>query len=296
MIILRTCIFGGLIIQSWLNTVIKYFTFVHFRSPATSHSVLPERNVLLATILPSLVAIYAFYQFADPAYIDWFLAGNVDKEGLFYLTTDIGQSHWILVSSGSVLLFMSGFNFMGLSLPQQIHWHHIFLKFYFAFSTVAFSGLLVIALKNLIGRARPIFFETPDVWFSSPLTHPYMFASFPSGHTATMAALASVLYLVAPRISLVFIPVAIWVSISRLVVGAHFPSDIAAGLVLGIVFTWFYARLFARKRLLFEFSENGNLQLRNLSAKRARRKIRKNAKSLKGLGLGLSRRAVDKKA
>ena len=64
--------------------------------------------------------------------------------------------------------------------------------------------------------------------------------------------------------------------------GAHFPSDVVAGFTLGVVFTWLYARSFARKRLLFEFSSSGRLRLRDLGAKRARRKVRRkrNAKCI----------------
>lgn len=294
MLFIRACIFGGLVIGSWLTTVVNYFTFVNSRRPAASHSVMPEWKMLTAIVLSVLVAIYAAYKLADPVFMEWALSGNVDKGGIFSLTTDIGKSDWILVSTGSILLFMSLYNSPRLSAPQQVHWHHIFLKFYFAFTTIAFSGLLAIAIKNLVGRARPAFFDQFDVWYSSPMTDPYMFASFPSGHSTTAGALAAVLFLLAPRFAAIFIAIALWVGISRIAVGAHFPSDVVAGLSLGVIFTWIHARVFARKRLLFEFSENGQLRLRNLAARRARRKIRKNAQSLGDIGFGLPRRAVSK--
>ncbi|MGI9352842.1 MAG: phosphatase PAP2 family protein, partial [Rhizobiaceae bacterium] len=82
----------------------------------------------------------------------------------------------------------------------------------------------------------------------------------------------------------------------RIGVGAHFPSDVLAGLSLGFIFTWIYARSFARKRLLFEFGSNGELRLRNLAAKRARRKIRKRAQAIGDLGFGTTERRSAKKA
>ncbi|MEM7216366.1 MAG: phosphatase PAP2 family protein [Pseudomonadota bacterium] len=244
--------------------------------------------MLVAILLTVTVGTIALHTFADPVFINWYATGNADKAGWFALTTDIGQSHWILLSTGSIILFMSVYNFPQLSSPHTIHWHHIFLKFYFIFTTIAFSGLLAIFLKNLIGRARPVLHDTFDVWLSLPFEGVYHYASFPSGHSTTVGALAAALIFVAPRIGYIFLPVAIWVAVSRVAVGAHFPSDVLAGLALGVLFSWIYARSFARKRLLFEFGDNGELKLRNLAAKRARRKIRKRSQALGDIGFGAS--------
>lgn len=256
------------------------------RRVAQSHSLLPDFRLLFAVLLTSAVAVVAAYTFLDKMYMEWFLAGNVNKSGIFALTTDLGKSSWILISTGSILLFMTVYKFPRLSACHAVHWHHIFLKFYFAFTTIAFSGLLVILFKNVIGRARPVFHDSVDLWASSPFADPYLFASFPSGHSTTIAALASVIFLLAPRLAIIAIPMALWVGISRIAVGAHFPSDVAAGLCFGAIFTWLYARSFAHKRLLFEFDAKGQLRLRNLSAKRARQKIRKRRQSLAVLGFG----------
>jgi len=206
--------------------------------------------------------------------------------------THAGKSDWILVSIGSVLLFMSAYKFPNLSASHFIQWHHIFLKFYFAFTAVAFSGLLAIAFKNVIGRARPVLFENSDYWMTSPFADSYLYASFPSGHSTTMGAMIAVMFFIAPRTFWVLGPLAFLVAVSRFVIGVHFPSDVIAGLALGIIFTWIYARIFARKRLLFEFSSDGQLRLRNSAVDRARRRLRKKSQSLADLGFGLSRRVA----
>ncbi|MEC9342964.1 MAG: phosphatase PAP2 family protein, partial [Pseudomonadota bacterium] len=54
----------------------------------------------------------------------------------------------------------------------------------------------------------------------------------------------------------------VWIAVSRPVLGVHFPSDILAGFCLGGVFSWLYARAFARKRLLFGFNRDGGLRVR----------------------------------
>ena len=117
------------------------------------------------------------------------------------------------------------------------------------------------------------------------------------GRQAATAAIAktcrgAVLFLIAPRLFWVMAPLALMVAISRFVIGVHFPSDVVAGLALGVIFTWIYARLFARKRLLFEFNADGELRLRNSAVDRARRRLRKKSQSLADLGFGLSRRTA----
>lgn len=285
---MRAHFIGGMVINTWFLTVLDYFRFVGRRKPTDRFGILPEIRLLAAVVLSVIVGTLALHMFADPVFIEWFKNGKADKSGWFALTTDIGQSHWILISTGSIILFMSAYRFPSLSMPHIVHWHHIFLKFYFVFTTIAFSGLLAILLKNLIGRARPILHDQFDLWLSAPFEGVYHYASFPSGHSTTAGALAATLVLIAPRLGYIAVPVAIWVAVSRIAVGAHFPSDVLAGVALGVVFTWLYARCFARKRLLFEFGENGGLKLRNLAAKRARRKIRKNSQSLSDLGFGVS--------
>lgn len=61
--------------------------------------------------------------------------------------------------------------------------------------------------------------------------------SFPSGHTAAVATLATIIFLKIPSTTfkLLFMPLAIIVGLSRCVVGAHWPLDLAGGAMLGII-------------------------------------------------------------
>lgn len=88
---------------------------------------------------------------------------------------------------------------------------------------------LYLGLKNTIRRARPA-----DALDSlSAFIRPSDKFSFPSGHTAAaflMATLISVFY---PLWAPVAYPLAVMIGLSRVMLGVHFPSDIAAGAVLG---------------------------------------------------------------
>jgi undecaprenyl-diphosphatase len=59
--------------------------------------------------------------------------------------------------------------------------------------------------------------------------------SFPSGHTATSFACATVIALLVPRAAPLVYLLALAISYSRLYVGVHWPSDVLGGIVVGVL-------------------------------------------------------------
>jgi len=59
--------------------------------------------------------------------------------------------------------------------------------------------------------------------------------SFPSGHSANAFALATILALTFPWMALPALVLAASVAASRVVLGVHFPSDVVAGSLLGVL-------------------------------------------------------------
>jgi undecaprenyl-diphosphatase len=80
--------------------------------------------------------------------------------------------------------------------------------------------------KAIVPRHRP--FETQLGPKSS--TH-----SFPSGHAATSFACATVLSYYAPRYRVPFFALASLIALSRIYNGMHYPSDVLAGALLGVL-------------------------------------------------------------
>jgi len=213
---------------------------------------------LLATI-----SIFTVYVLADKAYMDWFKVNDTDDPtSIFSKTTDIAESHWVLVPTGILMIVISVLKLKPASRKDLVKWHHWFMGVYFIFTTVAFSGLITLLLKNMIGRVRPNYYDGVNLWQLSPFQGDYAFLSFPSGHATSAGAVAMIAYLFIPKYSVLFFVFALWIAVSRLAVGAHYPSDLAGGLAVGIIFTWVYARSFAMKRFLFEFDEKGRLKFR----------------------------------
>jgi membrane-associated phospholipid phosphatase len=61
--------------------------------------------------------------------------------------------------------------------------------------------------------------------------------SFPSGHTATSFACATVLAALVPRAAPFLYALALAIGYSRLYVGVHWPTDVLGGVVVGVVTT-----------------------------------------------------------
>lgn len=95
------------------------------------------------------------------------------------------------------------------------------------------ATVLVHTVKHLIGRPRPKF-STSGEWSIAP-SLASGFDSFPSGHTTATFALAVVLSRRFPLLTAVFIGIAAFVALSRVLRGSHFPSDVFGGWVLGTV-------------------------------------------------------------
>jgi lipid A 4'-phosphatase len=128
----------------------------------------------------------------------------------------------------------------------------------FLFATVAASGIAVDLLKVTIGRTRPnLLFAGHLYGFDGLALRPDHW-SFPSGHTATIVALAAALTWLWPRHVLFYILVASVVAASRVVVGAHYPSDILAGAFIAVVTTRFVAWHFDRWGIDLEAAKHGS--------------------------------------
>jgi membrane-associated phospholipid phosphatase len=105
--------------------------------------------------------------------------------------------------------------------------------------------LLVLLLKQLVDRVRPRaadFSEAADVFatFGRGLLAAGAgggsdLDSFPSGHSATAAALASVLIWKYPRGRWFFVLVAASACLQRLASSAHYPSDACLGAAIGVL-------------------------------------------------------------
>lgn len=64
------------------------------------------------------------------------------------------------------------------------------------------------------------------------------FQSFPSGHALFFFAAAAAIYCYDKKLGVIFFAAAALISLARIFVGVHWPADILAGALLGIITGW----------------------------------------------------------
>lgn len=98
--------------------------------------------------------------------------------------------------------------------------------------TALLMGLLIgnIILKPLIARIRPCDINTAvELLITRPKDY-----SFPSGHTLSSFAAATVIFFGDKRMGIAALILAASIAFSRLYLYVHYPSDILSGLIIGI--------------------------------------------------------------
>lgn len=171
--------------------------------------------------------------------------------GVFQVITKAGQSGWLFAASILTLIY---------ALYRQSREHNRRLRARFGllasqalyfFAVQAASGILSQVVKHLVGRARPKLIDTLGPHHFDMFAFKAVMASFPSGHTITVFAAAAALSFFLPRRAVLFFALAIPVAASRLIIGAHYPSDVLGGLFLGLASAYGVARVFGRRKIAF---------------------------------------------
>ena len=105
-------------------------------------------------------------------------------------------------------------------------------------SAVALLSSLLInnyLIKNLVARPRP-FVTFPELRILIPTPSEF---SFPSGHTSSSFAAAAVFYRHLPKkLGVLAILLAGLIGLSRLYVGVHYPTDVLAGALTGVLLSY----------------------------------------------------------
>ena len=103
------------------------------------------------------------------------------------------------------------------------------------FCSILSAGVVALVLKTLIGRVRPIFYEALELTGFYPPSIDWVFNSMPSGHTAVSFATLVMIGMLAPRIKVLTWTLAVLIGVSRVAVGAHWPTDVIFGAFIGMV-------------------------------------------------------------
>ncbi len=197
-----------------------------------------NRNFFTGYFFLMIIAIFVliFYSKADGFILmNPFHSGFLNQ--LFIPFTYLGDGIFV-IALGSILFLLKR-RFLALMI----------------LSSYAVSGIIAQILKYFIVEARPAYYleKTGYPYFIDEVTL-HNFHSFPSGHTASVFALAAVLSFSVKNkdYSIFFLIIAALVGYSRMYLGQHFMDDVFAGSVIGIlssIICWIYFERFFKRVL-----------------------------------------------
>lgn len=140
---------------------------------------------------------------------------NKYLDKFMYKVTDLGGALFITVFIMSLIIF-------GSSQNKKIGLE--------ALVALGLTQIVVQSLKRLLSRERPYKIIEHLNTFGIDLAD----YSFPSGHTTASFSLATTLALNMPKFSSLVYILAVIIAVSRIYLGVHYPTDVTAGLILGI--------------------------------------------------------------
>ena len=180
------------------------------------------------------------------------LIQNIYLKNFFIKITELGDSLWYFIISFSIFI-------LTYLLKNKIKSYNEIKNFsLLLFLSILITGILTQIIKHIVGRARPN--HTNNLEFSefNFFTFDSSFHSFPSGHSSTIFTVALVLSLFTPKLKYFYF---IWASIiafSRVVVNAHFFTDIIAGAIIALIGFRITLYIFQKFKINFILSTNLN--------------------------------------
>lgn len=159
------------------------------------------------------------------------LIKNLDNSILLYIKNNmhgpILDKAMVIITSlgneGAIWIVIAGF----LIINKKYRKIGLMVLGALILSTILGEGIL----KHLVQRIRPSAdIPAVNLLISKPLSY-----SFPSGHTTSSFAVAGVLAKYLKKYAFIFWGVASLVAFSRLYLYVHYPTDVLAGIILGLI-------------------------------------------------------------
>ena len=225
------------------------------------HRVGSRRRLVVSAGFAALVLVVLLLA-VDAASVGWADELTRRTRRVVRVLTRMGRSDWLLIPSGLLVLVLLAGDWRRAGRQAAAAWTEIGNLAGFLFAAVALSGMVGNVLKVVIGRSRPTLFESDGTFAFAPFSLHYASLSFPSGHAITVAAAATALVLVCRARAWVAILAggcALAIAASRVLVRAHYSTDVVAGLFIGFAVTFLLAQVFGRRGIAFRHAADGGL-------------------------------------
>ena len=246
---LSDVVFSGLLVTatSWL----LHRAIMVWDWPASS-----GKRLALWTALTALAVILSILLLDRPAAL--FLHAQSDGlHAVFRFITQFGVSTGYLVGAAIAFAALRGAALLKrfAAFAERIKAYSALPLFFFA--AIAVPGLTVDLIKVVFGRARPkLLFSHGDFYFGWWGTQSD-FWSFPSGHTANVVAIALAVSMIWPRYRAPTAVFAVLVAASRIIITAHYVSDVVMGAFLAFTIVPYVRLVFARSGIDLDAARDG---------------------------------------
>ena len=148
----------------------------------------------------------------------------------FRYITRLGKSDWFLIPAALIALACLLLSRLVSGVRRDAFVRTSAVAAFVLFGT-GLPGLAANLVKRLVGRARPVQLDVDGFAVFHPVFNDWHYQSFPSGDTTTIVALGFVVGFLWPRLTWPAMILAALVSLSRIMVGMHYPSDVLGGIV-----------------------------------------------------------------
>lgn len=223
-----------------------------------------RRTGLLAALAFMLLLVVV--SFFDAPISLWAQSLPKPIRSVFAEITQYGESDWILYPTLIAWVICAGLARVMPKLTPRVALKQVAAVFGFIFLGVGLPGLASNLTKRIVGRGRPELYDQVGTLNFHSMINDFTYQSFPSGHATTSFALAFVVGFMSPRLLPLMIVFASAIAFSRLTQGAHYPTDVLGGVVLGILGAYAVRLYFATKGWVFEFAPDGTIRQRSQAA------------------------------
>jgi len=179
---------------------------------------------------------------------------------MFDFTTEFGKSVWFLVPIALLLAAIALLATPALPRMSRGVLAALAVRFGFLFLAIGLPGLVFTVGKRLVGRARPFVEGSANPLIYRPLGWNVEYASLPSGHAIDAFAVAMAIGALWPRARFVLWTYAVLIAVSRVVLRAHFPSDVMVGAVVGVIGVLLVRDWYAARGLAFVLCADGTVR------------------------------------